>query len=61
VDRIENTMNGPRYTPEFFKSEIEAAELELTQAISNERRVQLQAKIAVSRSYLENPAAPLKS
>jgi hypothetical protein len=54
-------MNGPRYTPEFFKSEIEAAELELTQAISNERRVQLQAKIAVSRSYLENPDVTLKA
>ena len=54
-------MNGPRYAPEFFKSEIEAAELELTQAISNDRRVQIQTQIAIARSYLADPNAPLQS
>lgn len=52
---------NPRNTPDFFKAEIERAKLELTQAISNDRRVQLQTQIAAARSYLENPNAVLKS
>ena len=61
MDRIENTMNGPRYSPDFFKAEIERAELELTQGVSNDRRVQLQTQIAIARSYLADPNAALKS
>ena len=51
----------PRYSPDFFKAEIERAKLELTQGVRNDRRVQLQTQIAAARAYLADPNAPLKS
>ena len=61
MDRIENPMNVFHDSPDFFKAEIERAKLELTQGVSNDRRVQLQAQIAAARAYLADPNAPLKS
>ena len=53
-------MRGPAYTPEFFKEEIQNAELQLTQPISNEQRVLLQKQIATARKYLEDPTPQFK-
>jgi hypothetical protein len=61
MDRIENTMNVFHDSPDFFKTEIEAAELELTQPITDERRTQLTKQIAAARAYLADPDAFLKS
>ena len=44
-----------------LKAEIEAAELELTQPITDERRTQLTKQIAAAKAYLADPDAFLKS
>ena len=47
-------MNDNRvYPPEFYKSQIAAAELELMKPISAEDKVRAQARLAAARSYLK--------
>lgn len=40
------------YTADFYRAEIERAELELTQGIDDRQRVLAQNRIAAARSYL---------
>jgi hypothetical protein len=54
-------MNVFRDSPDFFKAEIERAELELTQSITGERRAQLTKQIAAARVWLADSTAILKA